>query len=188
MRVRDALCCQPCGQSPRPLSIAAGGRAPSAIARQDRHSCQPSAWSRLRATAALRRHVASVSLPSSWRTHASAKAGARSPITGIASAHAAQYAAGAVRTALARPRPPSDAGRVASFRTPSASPAEAGLQGRPHGVVVSLGVAGYIQRRHRAERVVGPRGGATHIVSQGGEAIGSKAFVQCALGFRPMMR
>ena len=32
LRVRDALCCQPCGQSPRPLSITAGGRAPSATA------------------------------------------------------------------------------------------------------------------------------------------------------------
>ena len=37
--------------------------------------------------------------------------------------------------------------------------AEAGLQGLPHGVVVRLGVAGYIQRRHRAELVVGPRRG-----------------------------
>ena len=43
LRVRDALCCQPCGQSPRLLSAATGGRAPSTIARQDGHSCQPSA-------------------------------------------------------------------------------------------------------------------------------------------------
>ena len=35
LRVLDALCCQPCGQSPRLLSVATGGRAPSAIARQD---------------------------------------------------------------------------------------------------------------------------------------------------------
>ena len=35
----STLCCQPCGQSPGPLSVATGGRAPSAIARQDGHSC-----------------------------------------------------------------------------------------------------------------------------------------------------
>ena len=83
LRVRDALCCQPCGQSPRLLSVATGGRL-SAIARPDGHSCQPSARRGLRATAALRRQVVSASLPSSWRTHASAKAGARSPSTGSA--------------------------------------------------------------------------------------------------------
>ena len=39
--------------------------------------------------------------------------------------------------------------------------AEAGLQGLPYGVVVGLGVAGYVERRHRAQNVVGSRRG-TH--------------------------
>ena len=153
----------PCGQSPMPLSVAGGGRAPSAIVRQDGHPCQPSARRTSRATAALRRliAIAFVSPVSRWRMHASVRAGACSPRTGSASAHAAQYAAGAVRTALVRPRPPSDAresrqGRCA-VRPARQDSAEAGLQGLPYGVVVGLCVAGYIQRRHCAQRVVGPR-------------------------------
>ena len=99
-------------------------------------------------------------------------------------------AAGRAKPALAPySRPRCARPRSACLTNDESNPRKAG--GVPYGVVMGLG-RGYVQRRHRAEHVVGSRR-ATHIARRNhahcksGEAIGSKAIVQCASGFPPVL-
>ena len=80
-----------------------------------KHPCQPSAWRSSCASTALFRLGAHPPSVTSNRVQDSVKAGERLWGSGNASAHAAQYAAGAMRTAERKPRPPRAAGMVATF-------------------------------------------------------------------------
>ena len=119
------------------------------------HASQPSVNSSVRALAAWLKHAAPA--PPCWSaaTQAVAKAGRRAAMTGRASAHAAQYAAGATRPADARPRPPRDAGRQANSHANCSSASSPPSPSRhsesaPHGLVVRCGV-GSPRRGSRGE-------------------------------------
>ena len=126
-----------------------------------RHSCQPSAWRTSRASTALLKLGAHPPPVASKRVQASAKAGERLWSSGNASAHAAQYAAGAVRIAERKPRPPRAAGKVATCLHVSdvcfSYAAEAKLQRLPYRRIMCVRIRRNGLRGHGAQRVVGSR-------------------------------
>ena len=100
---------------------AGGGRVPSTMSRHAGHVCQPSVWSKARASAARCKLRAPPPPLPSKRAQVSANSGRRWRRTGSASAQPAQYAAGAVRVADSKPSPPSAAGSSATTRSWAAS-------------------------------------------------------------------
>ena len=152
MRVRDALCCQPCGLSPMPLSVTgAGGRHPRLLARMDSPASLQHEGHRLpplRCGGTSQSHSFPL-LPVGGRMPRQCISPCRTIRSGRGT-DGAGWAQTAKRCRESRQGP-------CAVRLARRDSAEAGLQGLPHGVVVGLCVAGYIQRQHCAQRVVGPR-------------------------------
>ena len=106
--------CQPWGNSPGSAWRACGGRWPRRSECQLGHVSKPSVLRRIAASLASCRHGGASVVPASAWTKVVAREGVLEAITGRVSAHAAQYAAGAVRLELRKPRPPIRAGRDAT--------------------------------------------------------------------------
>ena len=129
-RTRDAWNCHPRAHSPTsgtsPHSPTCGGLAPDAISA---HVGTFHSWCTLVASFTINRRANSASLKQLGKlsrgasgqastsvsnpTHLCAYSGSRLSRIGNASAHAAQYAAGAVRTADLKPNPPMTCGMLA---------------------------------------------------------------------------